>query len=235
MIIWLASYPRSGNTFLRIVVNRLFDVPTYVVYDVDGVAQRVGSDLMGFRERPAELGEMAKAREVFLVKTHRQRSDDHPAICLVRDGRDATVSWARLNTPRQDGESREAHEERYRSMLREHITRPGTTGTGNWGRNVLSWLDPPTPTRIVLRYDDLVHAPAATVRAAFASLVPDLRPVEDAVVPSFGELQKVDDGFFRRGTSGSYRDELPDDLHELFWRQPENVDAMARLGWSRLP
>lgn len=55
MIVWLASYPRSGNTFRRIVLHRLYGVPTYVVYDVDGVAQQIGPELMGFRERPADL------------------------------------------------------------------------------------------------------------------------------------------------------------------------------------
>ncbi|WP_020580216.1 sulfotransferase domain-containing protein [Actinopolymorpha alba] len=233
MIVWLASYPRSGNTFLRIVVNRLFGVPTYVVYDVDGVAQRVGGDLIGFQERPAELRQMAEAGEVHLVKTHRQREDDHPAICLVRDGRDSVVSWARLNTPRQPGESPEEVDARFRASVREHILRPGTTGTGNWGRNVLSWLDPPAPQRILLRYEDLVRDPATYALTAMARVAPDLRPIEGAAIPSFAELRRVDDGFFRRGMTGSHRDELPDDLHELFWAQPENVAAMDRLGYSR--
>ena len=35
VIVWLASYPRSGNTFLRIVLHRLYGVPTYSVYDDD--------------------------------------------------------------------------------------------------------------------------------------------------------------------------------------------------------
>ena len=51
MVVWLASYPRSGNTFLRIVLHRLYGVPTYSVYDDDDpVAQRVGPDL-GFAEK----------------------------------------------------------------------------------------------------------------------------------------------------------------------------------------
>ncbi len=42
VIVWLASFPRSGNTFLRILLHRLYGVRSSVVYDVDGVAQRLG-------------------------------------------------------------------------------------------------------------------------------------------------------------------------------------------------
>ena len=36
MIVWVGSFPRSGNTFLRIVLNRVYSVRTSVVYDFDG-------------------------------------------------------------------------------------------------------------------------------------------------------------------------------------------------------
>ena len=46
MIVWLASYPRSGNTFLRVVLHNVYGVSTYSVYeDNDPVAQRVGPPL----------------------------------------------------------------------------------------------------------------------------------------------------------------------------------------------
>ena len=32
MIIWVASYPRSGNTLFRLLLNRLWGLPTYSVY-----------------------------------------------------------------------------------------------------------------------------------------------------------------------------------------------------------
>src|ERR1700754_5135896 len=55
MIVWLASFPRSGNTFLRIVLHRLYGVRTSTVYDVDGVAERLGKDLIGFTDRLESL------------------------------------------------------------------------------------------------------------------------------------------------------------------------------------
>lgn len=98
MIVWLAAYPRSGNTFLRVVLHRLYGVPTYSVYeDDDPVAQRVGPALVGYRPRQADRQLIADGPEVHLVKTHkRRRAGGHPVIYLVRDGRDAVVSAARL-------------------------------------------------------------------------------------------------------------------------------------------
>jgi hypothetical protein len=114
VIVWVSSFPRSGNTFLRIVLKHLYGVRTSVVYDVDGVAQRLGADMVGFTERPATTEVMRASDEVHFVKTHRQRDDQidetDPAICLVRDGRDALVSWARLTSEADSG--------RYQSELR---------------------------------------------------------------------------------------------------------------------
>jgi hypothetical protein len=99
VIIWLASYPRSGNTFLRLVLNRMYGARSSVIYDFDGVADRLGSDFVGFERRRNAIADLRAAATVHFVKTHRRRDADvddrDRAICLVRDGRDALVSWAR--------------------------------------------------------------------------------------------------------------------------------------------
>ncbi|WP_433458295.1 sulfotransferase domain-containing protein [Micromonospora sp. CA-248212] len=228
MIVWVCSFPRSGNTFFRIVLNRLYGVRTSVVYDVDGVAERLGSDLVGFTERPAAIEAMRDSMEVHFVKTHRQRDDQvdeaDKAVCLVRDGRDALVSWARLAS--------EADAARFESELRAMILRRGEFGTGSWGRNVLSWLLPSAPHRVVLRYEALAQKPRAAVERVIHTLTPQLRPDAGAQIPSFTELQQADDRFFRRGLNSTHRDELPDELHQLFWAQPDNVTAMQLLGYG---
>ncbi|MEU6249561.1 sulfotransferase domain-containing protein [Glycomyces sp. NPDC047010] len=228
MIVWLSSYPRSGNTFFRIALQRLYGVPTYVVYDVDGVAAQIGPELMDARERPASFAAMRASPEVHVVKTHRQRGDaviaaEDRAICLVRDGRDSTVSWARLNT--RDGGDFAAEA---RTMI---LRRSG--GTGGWGQNVLSWRRSEAPAPVWVRFEELIADPVAVVREAVGEAVPELEPVPDAQVPSFAELQAHDASFFRAGATGMHRAELPPDLHELFWAQPDNAAAMAGLGYGR--
>ena len=235
MIVWLASYPRSGNTFLRIVLHRTYGVPTYSVYeDDDPVAQRVGPALVGYRRRPDDRATMTDGADVYFVKTHKRRkADGYRAICLVRDGRDAVVSAARLRASMAtaSGDKRALFER----LLREEITRPyieGQPSSGTWGGNVLSWLDSSSAPLAILRYEDLVVDPRGASERVVSSLVPDLLAIADACVPSFGELHGIDPEFFRRGVSRSHQDEMPDELHELFWAQPENATAMRLLGYS---
>jgi sulfotransferase family protein len=229
MLVWVASFPRSGNTFLRIILHRLYGVRTSTVYDVDGVAARLGADLIGFTERPGELADLRASDEPHFIKTHRQRDADvderDHAICLVRDGRDALVSWARQTSEDDPG--------RYEAELGTKILRDTPVGTGSWGSNVLSWLRPPAVHRIVLRYEDLTRDPWAVVPPVITRLAPRLTVRPDASIPSLNELRRHDDRFFRRGRTGSHHDELPASLHDLFWSRPDNQAAMALLGYGQ--
>lgn len=208
------------------MLNRLYGVRTSVIYDVDHVAKRLGAHLVGFEERPASLDAMRESTEVYFVKTHRQRGREvdemDRAICLVRDGRDALVSWARLNS---DGDPA-----RFATELRAMVTRRDQEGTGSWGRNVLSWLRPPAPHRVVLRYEKLTREPRRAVEESMAALLPQMQPNAHARIPSFAELGRVDDRFFRRGRAGTHREEMSDELHMLFWSNPDNITAMSILG-----
>jgi hypothetical protein len=229
MIVWVASFPRSGNTFLRIVLYRLYGVRTSTVYDVDGVAERLGRDLIGFTDRPGSLSEMRAVDEPHFIKTHRQRDgdvdEDDRAICLVRDGRDALVSWAR--------QASEEDPNTYENELRSRILRVSAVGTGSWGANVLSWLRPPAPHRVILRYEDLIRDPYGAVSPIIATVAPVLGLRPEASIPSLDELRGHDGLFFRRGCTGSHQDELPTELHQLFWSRIDNQAAMALLGYPK--
>lgn len=234
MIVWLASFPRSGNTFLRIVLNRLYGVTSSVVYDVDRVATRVGEGLVGYEDRPASYEAMRRSADLHFIKTHRQRGEqveaEDRAICIARDGRDALVSWARQRS--------EADGATYAAVLRGLITyeTPTRTGlgtdTGGWGHNVLSWFQAPLAGAVMLRYEALVADPVAVAAQAMAAVAPDMAPRDAAQVPSFAELQQTDPLFFRRGVTGTHRDEMPEELQALFWSRPANREAMALLGYG---
>jgi Sulfotransferase domain len=228
VLVWVVSYPRSGNTFLRILLHRRYGLRTAVIYDVDGVAERLGPELVGFAERPASLESMRASDQLHFVKTHRQRDDDvdegDRAICLVRDGRDALVSWARQ---RCEEPGRDFHTE-----LQRMIDRDKPRGTGSWGSSVLSWLRPVAPNRVVLRYEDLVGDPSGALQRVLSELGLPSRAAAGVAVPSFAELHDIDPEFFRRGRTGTHRDELPEDLHRMFWSRPDNAAAMALLGYG---
>jgi hypothetical protein len=184
-----------------VVLHRLYGVPTYSVNrNDDPVAKRVGPAWVGYRPLPDDRAAMAAAADVYFVKTHKRRkADGHPAVYLVRDGRDAVVSQARLRASELG-----AGEDQFERLLREAIARPydaGQPSSGTWGGNVLSWLDGGGPVA-VLRYEDLVTDPRGAVARAVSSLLPSLAPVADARVPSFGELRDIDPTYSRRGVIG---------------------------------
>jgi len=112
MIVWLASFPRSGNTFFRIVSHNVFDISTYSGFQSgNSDLDRVGiGDITGHKQLPEELESALKtnneslwspyheSKEIYLIKTHARRdelfSTRLPTVLLVRDGRDAYVSLA---------------------------------------------------------------------------------------------------------------------------------------------
>ena len=117
-------------------------------------------------------------------------------------------------------------------MLEALIEASGSKGTGSWGRNVLSWLQSPPTHAVQVRYEALVADPGAAAARIVGAVAPHLRLRATPQIPSFAELKTVDPLFFRRGVVGAHRNELPDDLHSLFWSHPENRDAMSLLGYT---
>jgi len=111
MIIWLASYPRSGNTLLRTILNQTMGLGSYfdepilpnigekdkeseefwrskiaVVADTIGILPMTGSWESFYKKAAA-------SNKAHLIKSHLPPRDDQPAIYLLRDGRSALVSY----------------------------------------------------------------------------------------------------------------------------------------------
>ena len=112
MIIWLASYPRSGNTFFRILAHQVFGLHTYSGFmSGNSDLERVGlGDLTGHEQLPEELASALRdgdkdvwstfhnSQKIYLIKTHAMRTQlkvsEVPTILLVRDARDTYISMA---------------------------------------------------------------------------------------------------------------------------------------------
>ncbi len=115
MILWVASYGRSGNTFLRVVMHHVYGVKTYAAFNASEVllTARAG-ELIEYEELPGRLkaaveqnrkgairdalDELDASKELFVFKTHAWATDlfgtNYRAILLVHDGRDALASYA---------------------------------------------------------------------------------------------------------------------------------------------
>jgi len=96
-VTWLASYPRSGNTLLRIILKRCFGLTSQSVYDDAEFSDATLRDVVGHEavgDDPARfLRQAQKERRRLYVKTHEPPpADRHPVIYVVRDGR-AARGW----------------------------------------------------------------------------------------------------------------------------------------------
>lgn len=222
MIIWLASYPRSGNTLTRILMWRHFGLKSLSLYG-DGESADIGAHLapvVGFEPHgplgQQSLAAMAAAPETFVVKTHEPPPPgcDWPAIYVVRDGRSAISSyWHYRNRPGQPGPS-----------LEEVVA--GLVQFGSWSEHVAAWLDAPAVRRLVLRYEDLARPSWATLKAIGDFLG---RHPADAPRPDFAALQALAPDFFRVGDDARNAAELEARCPALF--NALHGAVQARLGY----
>lgn len=228
MLVWLASYPRSGNTFFRLALHQLYG------------RRSVGMQARGVKPpgddgRPYELrteltdAEMAESEAVYFVKTHSLPSETtNPAIYLVRDGRDSLVSYAWFSLVWHRGMAAEqvTPEQIHEALFNVMVDPRGPYGT--WGSNVLAWLS--RPHTCVLKFEDMIRTPEKSVSEAMhtLSLLGDYR---GGRIPAFAELHAARPDFYRRGDVGSWRDEFPSDLLDQFWCI--HGEAMDAVGYSR--
>ncbi|MFZ5502857.1 MAG: hypothetical protein ACOY3V_04920 [Pseudomonadota bacterium] len=87
-IIWLASWPRSGNTFLRTILWQCFGLRLTSIYPTDVAENDKLADYVGH----ADPSQLATSGCIPLVKTHELQPNNYPAIYVVRNGLVATMS-----------------------------------------------------------------------------------------------------------------------------------------------
>jgi hypothetical protein len=206
---WIASYPRSGNTFLRTIIFHCFGIRTASIYPRDlgegGVAEMVGHIEHGAK-RTIDFGD----EPIRLIKTHHPPQDDRPAIYIVRDGREATSSLYAFSKGKRP--------------ISEIIE--GKNGFGTWAEHLRAW-DPRTrPGTLFLRYEDVVSDTHRTIDQLAGHL--RLTP-KSYRVPSREEMAQVDGKWVRSG--GSEHAAFTAEETELFWQV--NGDAMRQYGYSR--
>jgi sulfotransferase family protein len=213
MIVWIASYPRSGNTFFRTVLWESFGrVRSGDIYPLGEAPSRLTG--LSYRVGPESLDRLRGGSDPVFVRTHRLADidDDSPAVYLVRDGRDAVASYARFSVrssaPGFEGRSFEDAAEALIWRRDDEI--------GGWSDNVRSWTRREAPTAIV-QFEELIKDPIATIRAAVATVGVAL-PAPSEQPSSFARLHGENPLIYPRGQVGAWRSELPDRLQRMFWR-----------------
>ncbi len=216
-MIWLASFPRSGNTFFR-----------NVLFDVYGIESGI------FKPRSTKKA----AKKFNVVKTHMLPYEiapsklNIPAVYLVRDGRDAVISmahqWADITEPGSD----------FNKNLRSIINPKRNEHFGGWSKNVELWL---SRANIIIRFEDLITNPLVEIEK--------LRQLKNFILPNpnveklptfesqrngnpkYSPSKKVKNSlFFRKGKIGGWKDEMSNEIHNLFW--DIHGKTMEKLGYE---
>jgi hypothetical protein len=216
MIVWLASYPRSGNGFFRVISRQRFKLQTFSVY------QELGHYL-----NKNQILDYARNENSILVKTHDLPSDENPAIYLVRDGRDSVVSYAHWTLSKETNEqSIDPQSREFKNRLRNIITT--SKYFGGWSAHVLAWHK--RPNTHIIRFEDLITQPIEVVAGAlnFANL-PYSFNAETRLV-KFETLHAKDPVHYRKGVAGNWQTDMSSEMQKLFWRNCG--PAMNLLGYS---
>jgi len=216
-MIWLASYPRSGNTYIRIILHEVYGIKSSEYHLENNIKRN------------------SKYHSFPVVKTHllpsqlRPNQNDILAIYLVRDGRDALVSLAHHKKDFYDKNTT------FSENLHEAILAAEGSYFGGWSKHVGDWLN---RASVIIHFEELITNPIETMEK--------IRPVLDLpkpkrAAPNFQDVRtkrykygrgwkKNRKQFFRRGVVGSWKDEMPDDLQQLFWDL--HGESMIKLGYT---
>jgi hypothetical protein len=219
---FLASYPRSGNTMTRLLLEHHFDIDT-----------RENSKA-ALRQNPTsatrtDLENLVKNRlgaAGTAYKTHHHEPGNLPALVLVRDGRDALVSYARYSVDLMNVSTP------YAQLLHNRAKRSEWSDFYNW------WVGgrPCRTPYVLISYEKLLHHQQNStviryLQTALRKIGLDFEVINSEPLPGFEKYHKAKPAFFRRGIIGSWKDEMPLEVEEHFWKS--NGKTMTWLGYER--
>lgn len=213
--VYIASYPRSGNTWVRLLLEHSLGFETK-------------SDSTDRRRQPfGVLGAEHLAREptLDLMKSHANfLPGDDDVIYVVRDGRDATASYWHYLRDRQG---------RPVGSFSEFLQSLPMKGDW-WPFHVHSWLEADHSHRLLLvRYEDLMKDQEQELARLldFLGLQP-IRPFRDyAARISFESVHARQPTFFRRGQMGAWREVFSQDDERFFLAH--DLGYLTSLGYLR--
>jgi hypothetical protein len=222
VIIWLASYPRSGNTLLRTMLWKAFQLKSYSASDDRGdlgaVSEVMG--IVGHEFLPMKFDDFYESkrasRDLVLVKTHDKPIDAGRAIYVIRDGRSAIVSWYNMLVSLR---------KRNDVSISDVIMGRGVR-FGDWSSHIRAWTPNKRPATLLLYYNDLVSGDPAVLEklAGFIGI-----PQCASWVNQFSELQELMPDFFRRGSDAANLAQMTEQESDLFWETHEQ--CMCEYGF----
>ncbi len=180
--VWLASYPRSGNTYLRTILRHAFGLRSASIYPNDLGGNKELEEYIGHIEHNPRLQEQLQETGIPLIKTHELANDTRPAIYVIRDGRAACVSlWEFYN----------------RTIPMEAVIE-GRHRFGTWADHVKSWDPWARPNTLLLKYEQLRDDLPIALNAIGEFLKMEIRATD---IPDRNTIASADGKWVRKKTN----------------------------------
>ncbi|WP_297423365.1 sulfotransferase domain-containing protein [Clostridium sp.] len=225
--IFLASYPKSGNTWMRFLLSNII---------IDDEINFVNVEEIIIDLSKLTSSNIKRSQKYNIIKTHSPyyiKFSSNKIIYIVRDVRDVVIS---TYYHYKKGSGIEIEFEDFFEMFLDGSAWP-TYGT--WGENVGSWIGAKSGDKenfLLIRYEDLLDDTFSSLKniCNFLNLnVSDNKIAKSVRKCDFKELQnneikyeniapqtkdcRKDIKFFRNGTSGQWKDVLTEDqLNQLY-------------------
>ena len=139
-ITWLASYPRSGNTYLRTILFNCFGIKTASIYPNDLGGNKTLENFVGHIEHNQNKTITFQKGSIPIIKTHKLNQDENRSIYIIRDGRAASVSlWNFYGK---------------KIPIKDIIL--GNHHFGTWKDHLISWNPLKRPNTLLIKYEDIL-------------------------------------------------------------------------------
>lgn len=221
--IWIASWPRSGNTMVRSILWQCFGLRTASWYsELESLTDPKNGaieNLVGAEELPKvkeQWAQFFKYKNIAAVKTHEAEDPGGKTIYVVRDGRAAVVSyyhWLRdaCDTP----------------ATLEAIIR-GEAGPGGWSQHLDAWRPGWRGDTLLIRYEDMCRDLRFWV-CQISTFIAQ-QPISYELAP-FKRFHDALPTFFRGGDNDNWQDVLENQNLALFWEL--HGEKMDKYGYAR--
>lgn len=216
MIIWLASYPRSGNSLFTTVLKKSFSLDSYSCY-TEATSEAIGR--VSYQESWEEFYRQATcSNETVFVKTHSPPKDEQPFIYIVRDGRLAIQSYNQFH-------KRFLSDYGTTSLVKLIV---GDDAYSDWSTHFYQWNQHHNAKKLLIRYEELVNPTEELLQkiAHFINFRGEIKPF----INPFEEHHKYSPDFFREGkTEFQPRPDWTSSINTLFYKVHGNL--MKELGY----
>ena len=232
--IFIAAYPKSGNTWMQNLVACIL---------LDSTSPLLNQNLVN--EIIPDVHAKKYYKRIFntmIFKTHAlPQAQYKKVIHLVRDGRDVMVSYHKMGVNRNLD---------YPYSLKEMVIEGKGISPSKWHEHTREWINNPHKADILtVRYEDLHTQPVAVLQQICKFINVQMSDQRLKEIVDHNSIEKLRDrgsefgmdndhkwknkpvtAFFRKGQVGSYQNEMDEELIRYF--NEEAQDELRKFNYS---